>query len=217
MTRVPASTYRLQIRSSFDLDKAAQVLDYLHALGVDWVYLSPLLQAEEGSDHGYDVVDFRGVDPARGGNTGLDAFADRAHGLGLGVLVDIVPNHMGIAHAASNSWWWDVLKHGAASSFADAFDIDWEFGAGRVRLPILGDGPNELDALRVVGDELHYFDHRFPIAPGTGADGADAQTVHERQHYELINWRRADGESNYRRFFAVNTLAGLRVEVPWVF
>jgi (1->4)-alpha-D-glucan 1-alpha-D-glucosylmutase len=217
MTRVPASTYRLQIRSSFDLDEAAQVLDYLHALGVDWVYLSPLLQAEEGSDHGYDVVDFRGVDPARGGNTGLDAFADRAHGLGLGVLVDIVPNHMGIARAASNSWWWDVLKHGAASSFADAFDIDWEFGAGRVRLPILGDGPNELDALRVVGDELHHFDHRFPIAPGTGADGADAQTVHERQHYELINWRRADGESNYRRFFAVNTLAGLRVEVPWVF
>ncbi|MEO7005512.1 MAG: malto-oligosyltrehalose synthase [Terrimesophilobacter sp.] len=215
--RVPASTYRLQIRASFGLEEAAGVLDYVHALGAGWVYLSPLLRADEGSDHGYDVVDHERVDPARGGNAGLDVFAARARDLGLGVLVDIVPNHMGIAHAAANSWWWDVLKHGSASSFAEAFDIDWEFGSGRVRLPVLGDGPAELDALRIVGGELHYFDHRFPIAPATADDGADPRTVHDRQHYELIDWRRADSESNYRRFFAVNTLAGLRVEVPWVF
>ncbi len=193
------------------------MLDYVRALGADWVYLSPLLTADEGSDHGYDVVDHERVDPARGGNAGLDVFAARARLLGLGVLVDIVPNHMGIAHATSNSWWWDVLKRGSTSSFADAFDIDWEFGLGRVRLPVLGDGPAELDALRIVGNELHYFDHRFPIAPATAGDGVDARTVHDRQHYELINWRRADRDSNYRRFFAVNTLAGLRVEVPWVF
>jgi (1->4)-alpha-D-glucan 1-alpha-D-glucosylmutase len=217
MTRVPASTYRLQIRRSFDLAEATRILDYVHTLGADWVYLSPLLRADEGSDHGYDVVDFGAVDPARGGNAGLDAVAARAHALGLGVLVDIVPNHMGIAHAASNAWWWDVLKHGPTSSFAEAFDIDWEFGDGRLRLPVLGEGPDELDALRVVGDELRYVEHRFPIAPGTADDGADARTVHDRQHYELINWRRADSELNYRRFFAVNTLAGLRVEVPWVF
>jgi (1->4)-alpha-D-glucan 1-alpha-D-glucosylmutase len=217
MMRAPASTYRLQLRPSFDLDQAARMLDYLHALGADWVYLSPLLGAASGSDHGYDVVDHGLIDPARGGTAGLEQLAARAHALGLGVLVDIVPNHMGIADAAANSWWWDVLKRGPASPFAQAFDIDWEFGAGRVRLPVLGDEPNELDALRVVGDELHYFAHRFPIAPGTADDAADPRTVHERQHYELINWRRADSESNYRRFFAVNTLAGLRVEVPWVF
>ncbi|GAB3039512.1 malto-oligosyltrehalose synthase [Parafrigoribacterium mesophilum] len=193
------------------------MLDYLHALGADWVYLSPLLQAQAGSDHGYDIVDHSRVDPARGGAAGLEHFAARAHALGLGVLVDIVPNHMGIADAASNAWWWDVLKHGAASSFAEAFDIDWEFGAGRVRLPVLGDGSDELAALRVIGDELRYFDQRFPIAPGTADDAVDPRTVHERQHYELVNWRRADSEANYRRFFAVNTLAGLRVEIPWVF
>jgi (1->4)-alpha-D-glucan 1-alpha-D-glucosylmutase len=215
--RVPASTYRLQIRPTFDLADAEDVLGYLKDLGVDWVYLSPLLSAAEGSDHGYDVVDFGRVDPARGGERALAALAKTAHELGLGVLIDIVPNHMGVATPAANRWWWDVLKFGRSSRFAEAFDVDWEFGNNRLRVPVLGDGPDELAALTIAGGELRFHEHRFPLAPGTAEDGADARTVHDRQHYELISWRRADRDLNYRRFFAVNSLAAVRVEVPWVF
>ncbi|MFF2050444.1 malto-oligosyltrehalose synthase [Leifsonia sp. NPDC058194] len=211
----PASTYRLQISPSFTLRDAAQVLDHVRRLGADWVYLSPLLQAEHGSTHGYDVIDHSRVDDSRGGPEALRDFSAAAHARGLRVLVDIVPNHMGVATPPDNAWWWEVLRHGRDAAHADHFDIDWEFGHGRLRLPVLGDGPDELDALRVVGDELRYYDHRFPIAPGTG-DGS-AREVHDRQHYELMSWRRADDELNYRRFFAVNTLAGLRVEDDRVF
>ena len=107
---IPASTYRLQIRAEFDLDAAATLIPYLRDLGVDWVYLSPLLVAEPGSDHGYDVVDHSTVDPARGGPEALARFSAAAHDAGLGVLVDIVPNHMGVATPAHNAWWWDVLR-----------------------------------------------------------------------------------------------------------
>lgn len=215
--RVPVSTYRLQITSAFDLDEAAAVLDYVAELGADWVYLSPLLTAEEGSDHGYDVVDHGAVDPARGGPEALARLAARATAAGRGILVDIVPNHVGVNTPHRNAWWWDLLQNGQASRYAEAFDVDWPAGAGRLLLPVLGDGDTELDRLTVVGDELRYYDNRFPLAPGTADDGAPAREVHDRQHYELVNWRRADAGLNYRRFFAVNTLAGLRVEVPWVF
>ncbi|MCU1415042.1 MAG: treY [Microbacteriaceae bacterium] len=211
--RLPVSTYRLQIREGFDLGAAANIADYLHDLGADWVYLSPLLKAEPGSDHGYDVVDHSLVDPVRGGAAGLDAVSAAAHGLGLGVLIDIVPNHMGVATPIVNSWWWDLLKHGRESDYADSFDIDWDFGDGKVRIPVLGD--DSLDDLQVVGDELHYFDHRYPIAPGT--ETGTPQEVHARQNYELMNWRREDAELNYRRFFAVSSLAAIRVELPAVF
>jgi len=93
----PISTYRLQIRKSFDLNEAAAVVDYLAELGADWVYLSPLLTAEQGSDHGYDVTGHAAVDPDRGGPAGLEALAAAARDRGLGVLIDIVPNHMGVA------------------------------------------------------------------------------------------------------------------------
>ncbi|KGJ74238.1 maltooligosyl trehalose synthase [Cryobacterium roopkundense] len=215
--RVPVSTYRLQIRESFDLVAAAGVVEYATSLGADWIYLSPLLQAETGSDHGYDVVDHSRIDPLRGGTAGLARLARAAADAGRGVLVDIVPNHMGVATPAQNSWWWDLLRHGEGSRYAEAFDVDWSFGGGRLRIPVLGDAPDELDRLVLVGDELHYYDNRYPIAPGTAADGATAATIHARQHYELVNWRRADAELNYRRFFAVNSLAGLRAEIPWVF
>ena len=213
--RLPVSTYRLQIRPSFDLNNAATIASYVRDLGADWVYFSPLLAAEPGSDHGYDVVDHSRIDPARGGPTGLDSAVAAAREQGLGVLIDIVPNHVGVASAAQSLWWWDLLTHGAESRYAEAFDVDWAFGGGKVRVPVLGD--ENKPALRIEDGELRYFDQRFPIAPGTADDGADAQTVHARQHYELINWRRADAELNYRRFFAVNTLAGIRVETPWVF
>ena len=222
----PRNTYRLQITADFDLFEATRRLPYLHELGVDWVYLSPLLAAEPGSSHGYDVVDTSRVDPSRGGEEGLAALSAEARRLGLGVLVDIVPNHVGVATPAENPWWWDVLRHGQSSAHAGAFDIDWEYGGGRLRVPVLGDDDLPVDGgpighLEVVssgsgeGAELRYHDQRFPIAPGT--EGGDATQVHARQHYELIGWRRADGELNYRRFFSVNTLAGVRVEEPETF
>ncbi|WP_308798518.1 malto-oligosyltrehalose synthase [Agromyces silvae] len=221
--RTPVSTYRIQVRQAFDLDAVAAVTDYLHDLGADWVYLSPLLEAEAGSDHGYDVVDHSLVDPARGGPEALSRASAAAHALGMGVLADLVPNHVGVATPAAMAWWWDVLANGRASRYAEAFDIDWEFGAGRVRHPVLGSA-DDVSALRLVatsdsgeGFELHYYDHRFPVASGTAHAGDDPRAVHDRQHYELIDWRRADHDLNYRRFFAVNTLAAIRVEVPWVF
>ena len=206
---IPSSTYRLQIRESFDLRAAARVADYLQQLGIGWAYLSPLLKAEEGSDHGYDVVDHSQVDPVRGGAEGLDEFAAAARAQGLGILIDIVPNHMGVAVPKHNAWWWDLLAHGRESKYAEAFDVDWD--AGRLTIPVLGDST----ALSIIDGELAYFDHRFPIAPGTG-DGTPDE-VHARQAYELVHWTTADHGLNYRRFFAVNELAAIRVEVPWVF
>ncbi|MCW2794315.1 MAG: treY, partial [Nocardioides sp.] len=220
--RKPSSTYRLQITADFDLFEATRRLPYLRDLGVDWVYLSPLLEAEPGSTHGYDVVRHDRVDVSRGGGEGLAALSAEARRLGLGVLVDIVPNHVGVATPIESVWWWDLLKHGRDSERADAFDVDWAAGGGRIRIPVVGDDDRSPDGgpvanLSVVGDELRYHDNRFPIAPGTADDGADANTVHDRQHYELVNWRVADSGLNYRRFFAVNTLAAIRVEDPHVF
>ena len=213
----PVSTYRLQITPDFPLDAAAEVVDYLHDLGADWVYLSPLLEATPGSGHGYDVVDVTRVDPSRGGRAGLAAFSARARERGLGILVDIVPNHMGVAEPRANAWWWDVLRLGRDSRWAGHFDIDWDAGDGRLRLPVLGDDAvtDPGGVLRVQGDELRYHDHRFPLAPGTGE--GSLEEVLAAQHYELVHWTRADAELNYRRFFAVNELAAVRVEVPEVF
>ena len=215
--RSPISTYRLQITEDFDLLEAARRLTYLRELGVDWVYLSPLLASESGSNHGYDVADHRAIDPSRGRASGLSALATEARRLGMGVLVDIVPNHVGVAAPWENEWWWHVLTHGQESPYAGAFDIDWEAGGGRLRIPVIGDDDLAEDGtianVRVLGGELHYHDNRFPIAPDTvhGPD-EDANVVHARQHFELVSWRRADYDLNYRRFFAVNTLVAIRVE-----
>jgi (1->4)-alpha-D-glucan 1-alpha-D-glucosylmutase len=187
--RIPRSTYRLQITPGFDLYAAARVLPYLHELGVDWVYLSPVLQAAEGSSHGYDVVDPTRVDSARGGPEGLAALSAEARRLGMGVLVDIVPNHMGVADPGQNPWWWDLLARGRDSDYADAFDVDWDAFDGRVLVPVLGDDGEE---------------------PG-------AAYPQPAEHYEWVSWRRGDQELNYRRFFTITTLAGVRVEEPWVF
>ncbi|HEY4613942.1 MAG TPA: malto-oligosyltrehalose synthase, partial [Citricoccus sp.] len=138
-----------------------------------------------------------------------------------------------------NAWWWDVLKYGRASKYATAFDIDWAAGDSRIWLPVLGDGTPEdpeaeLAKLRVVDGELHYYDNVYPLAPGTeetaraalaagpAEDAAPAEerlarAVHELQNYRLMPWREADDNLNYRRFFAVNSLAGVRVEIPRVF
>ncbi|UFN46061.1 malto-oligosyltrehalose synthase [Nocardioides okcheonensis] len=210
--RTPHSTYRLQVSPDFTLHDAARVLPYLHDLGVDWVYLSPLLASEPGSTHGYDVVAFDHVDPERGGEEGLAALSAEARRLGMGVLVDIVPNHVGVATPSEDPWWWDVLRLGRASEHASAFDVDWAAGDGRILIPVIGD--DDEDAIRVVRPgtdkgEVRYHDQRFPLAPGT--------STLEEQHYELVSWRAADDDLNYRRFFAVNTLAAVRVEDPEVF
>ena len=218
MTRpLPSSTYRLQITPEFTLDDAVELCGYLARLGVGWVYLSPLLRAEPGSMHGYDVIDHSLIDPDRGGAEAFARFSRTARAAGMGILVDIVPNHMGVATPRLNSWWWDLLRHGRASRFAEAFDVDWDAAAGRIRIPVLGDGDDEMDRLRIEGDTLAYYDNRYPIAEGTPAPEDSARDVHDRQHYELVNWRRADDELNYRRFFAVNSLAAIRVEDPEVF
>src|SRR5690606_35177131 len=109
-----------------------------------------------------------------------------------------------------------VLQHGRDSRYAEAFDIDWEFGGGKVRLPVLGDEAEP--ELVIGGNVLRYGPMEFPLRTDR-PDLVDAspEEVHAAQHYELVNWRRADSELNYRRFFAVNTLAAVRVEVPWVF
>ncbi len=217
--RIPASTYRLQVTESFDLHEAARSLPYLHDLGVDWVYLSPLLRSEPGSQHGYDVVDPAVVDPERGGRAGLEALSAEARRLGMGVLVDVVPNHMGVATPHENAWWWDLLQHGRASSYGAAFDVDWSANDGRILVPVVGDDDLMPDGriahLSVTDGELRYRDHRFPLAPSV--ESTDPDAVHARQHYELVSWRRGDTELNYRRFFSITSLAGLRVEDPHVF
>jgi len=203
----------VQLRTEFPLSDLAATADYLADLGVSDVYTSPLLQAAPGSTHGYDVVDHRQVSRELGGEPGRRALADRLRGLGLGLVVDLVPNHMSVAVAELNRWWWDVLTHGPASPYAGHFDIDWS--RGRLLLPVLGDGPAEVQQLQLVDGELRYHERRFPVAPGTG-DGP-AAAVHDRQHYELVSWRRGNAELNYRRFFDITELAGLRVEDARVF
>ena len=213
----PTSTYRLQITSQQDLHRAAELVPYIRRLGADWVYLSPILRATSGSDHGYDVVDPTEVDPERGGSAGLTALSEAAHAAGLGVVVDIVPNHQGVAEPQQNPWWWSLLAEGRESRYADAFDVDWEAGHGKVLIPVLGDGDEDLSALTVQDGTLRYYENVYPLADGTWSEGDDPAEVHGRQHYELVNWRRGDSELNYRRFFTVATLAGVRVEDRVVF
>lgn len=228
MTNRPASTYRLQITSRFTLDDAAQVTHYLSSLGASWAYLSPLLAATAGSDHGYDVVDHSRIDDSRGGEAGLRTFAAAARGAGLGILVDIVPNHVGVSAPRQNPWWWDVLRLGRGSPHAATFDIDWHRGDGRVRLPILGSQPREAIARgEIVVDPapaedapdgvLTYFEHVLPLAPGTAGLRDDLPALLSAQHYELRFWQDQNDELNYRRFFAVSDLAAIRVELPDVF
>ncbi len=220
---VPSSTYRLQIRPQFPLDEAAALVDYLVELGVGAVYLSPVLTAVGGSDHGYDVTDHRRIDPARGGEAGLTALTAAARAAGLDVVVDVVPNHAGVADAAQNPPWWDVLEHGQQSRFAFWFDIEWS--QAPLMLPVLGDDVDPSRELRIVvsartesGYELHYYDKAFPLAPGTVSSAdEDVLEVLGRQNYRLAGYRAADDKQNYRRFFAVTELAGLRVEDPAVF
>lgn len=217
MTRdLPTSTYRYQISPSFTLDDAAADLPRLADLGVDAVYLSPVLTSTLGSDHGYDWVDCRQVDPQRGGEQGWKRFVAAAQQAGLQVVLDIVPNHCGIADATQNPFWWSVLAEGRDSAYAHWFDVDW--ASGPIVLPVLSED-GDLSALRLSEDasELHLGERRLPVAAGTARPGDDPEAVAGRQHYRLAPWPSASSELNYRRFFTVDTLAGLRLEDESVF
>ncbi|SDI20707.1 maltooligosyl trehalose synthase [Actinokineospora alba] len=206
---IPTSTYRVQVRPGFDLDATAELVPYLERLGVGAVYTSPLLAAAPGSTHGYDVVDPTMANPELGGEAARLRLVAAARAAGLGIVLDLVPNHMSVEVPSANPWWWDVLENGPESRYATWFDID--FAAGPILLPVLGDDP----VLELRDGRLAYHEHEFPIAPGTAA-GSVAE-VHERQHYRLVDWRRGNAELTYRRFFDVTSLAAVRVELPEVF
>jgi (1->4)-alpha-D-glucan 1-alpha-D-glucosylmutase len=292
---IPIATYRLQLTENFDFDAAAAVVPYLKALGITHLYASPFMKARKGSTHGYDIVDHTRINPELGGDAGLERLSGALKANDLGLILDFVPNHVGV-HFADNPWWLDVLEWGPASPHAVSFDIDWDILPFRARsgvlLPIIGSSYGE--ALEKGEIELRYdsgegsfsawyFEHRLPIAPeryseilrsvvreagaeasAAGKDilelasryrglrhpnrkeapafkaelkgiagGADViarglaayragpdrspqiTALHhllERQHYRLGHWRLASSDINYRRFFDINTLAGLRVE-----
>ncbi|MEU5023946.1 malto-oligosyltrehalose synthase [Streptomyces milbemycinicus] len=213
----PTATYRLQLQPAFPFEAAGAAVPYLAALGVSHLHLSPVLEARPGSTHGYDVVDHSAVRAELGGEEGLRALAHTARTHGLGLIVDIVPNHMAVpAPERLNRPLWEVLKDGPASPYARWFDIDWGRHCGKVLLPVLG-GPlgEELAALRVADGALRYHDHEFPLRAGT--EGLPLPELLDRQWYRLGWWRLARTELNYRRFFTISELIAVRVEDPEVF
>jgi malto-oligosyltrehalose synthase len=216
---------RLQLHKGFTFADAAALVPYMADLGISHVYSSPILTARAGSMHGYDVTDPGSVNAELGGERGFRDFVAVLRGAGLGLIVDIVPNHMAV-DGADNRWWWDVLRHGQASRYAKFFDIDWESSdpdlRGKVLAPFLGRPYGEaLDAgeihlARLPSGEpvIRYFDNEFPVEP---AGPCQLHELLERQHYRLAWWGVAGDEINWRRFFDINGLAGLRIEDPVVF
>ena len=311
--RIPSSTYRLQFNRDFTFAKARALVPYLHALGITDCYASPYFQAGAESLHGYDITDHNKLNSAIGTREEYDAWIAALRERGMGQVLDFVPNHMGVREP-QNLWWIDVLENGPSSPYAAYFDIDWQPLKSELRdkvlIPILGDQYGrvlERGELKVHYDAgrffLRYFDHEFPIAPGTYrhvleialdqlSDHKDEdfyaelqsiltaleylprRTEHDpdriaertrekeiikrrlerRSHeaplvqkaiekalttingtpgdprsfdaldallgdqaYRLAFWRVASEEINYRRFFDVNDLAAIRMELPEVF
>lgn len=208
------STYRLQMRSDgMTFDDALALLPYLDELGVSHLYLSPVLTAASGSTHGYDVTDPTAVSAELGGPEGFSRLSAAARARGLGLVVDIVPNHVGVEHPEQNPWWWDLLTYGRSSRYASYFDIDWDLDPdGRIVLPVLG-SDSDVDDLTVDGDVLRLGDRTWPIRPGTGT--GTAAEVYARQAYRLTGWQ--SGSCGYRRFFSITSLAAVRQEDPYVF
>ncbi|MFB6715768.1 MULTISPECIES: malto-oligosyltrehalose synthase [unclassified Streptomyces] len=211
----PTATYRLQLQPDFPFSAAAHAVPYLAALGVSHLHLSPVLEAVPGSRHGYDVVDHTRVRAELGGEEGLRELARTAREHGLGLVVDIVPNHMA-AVPRHNHALWEVLREGPGSPYARWFDIDWAAGDGKVLLPVLaGRIGDELDRLRVDGEVLRHGEQEFPLRAGTAR--LPLPELLDAQHYRLGWWRLARTELNYRRFFTISDLIGVRVEDPEVF
>jgi len=227
--RQPVSTYRLQLRDSFGFGAAAAQAPYLAALGVTHVYLSPILQANPGSAHGYDVIDHSRLSADLGGEPAFRDMVAEFRRHGLGVVVDVVPNHMARPVPETlNRQLWSVLYQGRQSEFAHWFDIDWDAQEGKLLLPVLA-GPLE-ECLRDLiidtaprtpenpghrGPVLRYFDHVFPLRDGV-AD-LPLMVLLAQQHYRLTDWHDAATQLNYRRFFDIDSLIAVRVEDPGVF
>jgi (1->4)-alpha-D-glucan 1-alpha-D-glucosylmutase len=227
----PTSTYRLQLRQGVTLQTARDAVDHLARLGVSHLYLSPPFTATQGSSHGYDVTDPNEVDPTLGTEEDLRALAEELHEAGLGLLVDIVPNHM--AANPQDPWWRDLLVRGKRSPAARIFDVDLEALGGKTLLPVLG-APLEDEladgAFEVTEDgELRYRGFALPMTPQTvervrraGVDAINGDTdalrdVIERQRYVVSPWQDEQGRRNYRRFFDITDLVGVRQEDPRVF
>jgi malto-oligosyltrehalose synthase len=211
---IPRATLRLQFHRGFTFADAQALVPYFARLGVSHLYASPIATARPGSGHGYDVIDPTQVNPELGGEPALRSLAATLAAAGLGLIVDIVPNHM--AADMANAWWADVLRHGRASRYASFFDIDWEADR-KVLLPVLGKPLEETLAageIQVGREGLRYFSHRLPLAPG---EPAPLRELLERQHYRLAWWRTAGDCINWRRFFDINELVALRMDQPEAF
>lgn len=240
----PESTYRLQFYKGFTFRDATAITPYLAALGITHAYASPYLKARRGSTHGYDVIDHCSLNPELGTREDYDAWMAALANHGMSHVLDIVPNHVGVA-TNDNAWWNDVLEKGRASKYADYFDITWE-GSPRpemrdkVLLPVLG-GPygevlekGELKVEEFGGKYwAAYYDRRFPLSPESSGAISSLSEINGRtgdsrsfdkldqllqaQHYRLAYWRDASEEINYRRFFDIKDLAALRQENPATF
>ena len=219
--RTPTSTYRLQLGPGLTFAQAGALAGYLSDLGVSHAYLSPILGATPGSAHGYDVTDHTIIDRDLGGAAGFAAMHAALDAHGIGIVVDVVPNHMTIpVPEYLNQPLWSVLLEGESSPFARWFDIEWDAEGGRILLPILDGPPDDnlahLSVHKRAGKyELHYLDHRFPVVGGTEA--LPMPELLEAQYYLLADWRSASTRLNYRRFCDITTLIALRVEDPVVF
>ncbi len=219
----PRATYRFQFHKDFTFADAEALVPYLDDLGISHVYASPITTARSGSTHGYDVVDPTRINPELGGEGAFRNLVAALRARAMGIIIDIVPNHMGVA-GGENAWWNDVLAHGQASEYARYFDIDWR---EKLVLPILGDpladtlADGALKVEQVDGRHVleAYGEHSLPIREEdqSTARQDDLAALIDRQHYRLASWRVANDELNWRRFFTINDLAGLRAEDPVVF
>ncbi|UIK04150.1 malto-oligosyltrehalose synthase [Neorhizobium galegae] len=228
---IPTATYRIQFRNGMTFDRASSLVPYLKRLGISHLYASPIFTATTGSTHGYDVTDANEIDPAIGGRDGFERMMKALKAEGLGLILDIVPNHM--AASLENPWWRDVVENGEKSRYARHFDIDW---TRSLTLPFLGDTFEKVLAageLAVKADPktgkpaLAYYDTYYPLAPASYAgrqeevlkvtDHPAIAKLHDQQPYRLMSWRDAPRELSYRRFFEITGLAGMRVEDGTVF
>ncbi|MFC0204647.1 malto-oligosyltrehalose synthase [Novosphingobium soli] len=227
---VPVATYRLQLRCGVDLDRARALLPWLVELGVSHLYLAPPFHAAAGSTHGYDVIDPTRIDPVLGGEAAFVRLSEAAQDAGIGIVIDIVPNHMGFT--PENPWLADVLRHGRESRYAQVFDIDWD--KGRLHFPVLDGTPAELleaGQISLAGNpgdpRLRVYDREYPLrltntATGLAAasrtlDAAALDALLDEQHWSLGHWRTSADRIIHRRFFNITDLIGVRQEDPDVF
>lgn len=222
------ATYRLQMGANFTFQQAVNILDYLKGLGISHVYLSPILQSAEGSTHGYDTADPTIVNEQMGGESGLLELFSALKSRQMAAVLDIVPNHLSATQ--DNPFWWDVLKNGQASRYSKVFDIDWDAPAnelkGKVLLPILGEElTDSINKISIIQNDrgfvFLYENLQFPVNDIAAHEIQQGETDNGKllalQYYCLAHWTTGPSQLNYRRFFDVNTLAGVRIEDDSVF